>query len=56
MNLAAPELQRTVEGVMEMLLRRREEHTEAWDRLIEAPPERVRGALEVFRRVMKGAV
>jgi hypothetical protein len=54
MNLAAPALQRTVEGVMEMLLRRREEHAEAWETLIGVPPERVLGALEVFRRVVRG--
>ncbi len=53
MNLAAPALHRTVEGVMEMLLRRREENHEAWDRLIDLPPERVRGALEVFRSVVR---
>lgn len=52
MNLAAPELRRTVEGVMEMLLRRREAHPEAWDRLVGAPPERVHGALEVFRNAV----
>jgi hypothetical protein len=56
MNLAAPELQRTVEGVMEMLLQRREEHQAAWDRLVGAPPEKVRGALDVFRRVVEGRV
>ncbi len=56
MNLAAPALQRAVEGIMEMLLRRREEHLDAWERLIGAPPERVRGALEVFRRVVRGRV
>jgi hypothetical protein len=56
MNLAAPELQRTVEGVMEMLLQRREEHADAWDRLVGVPPEKVRGALDVFRRVVEGRV
>lgn len=52
MNLAAPELGRTVGGVMEMLLQRREEHPQAWEEWVGAPPERVRGALEVFRRVV----
>jgi len=56
MNLAAPELQRTVEGVMEMLLQRRAQHADAWDRLVGAPPEKVRGALEEFRRVVAGKV
>jgi hypothetical protein len=56
MNLAAPTLQRTVEGVMEMLLRRRDDHPAAWDRLLDVSPERVRGALEVFRRVVRGRV
>jgi len=49
MNLASPTLQRTIEGVMELLLQRRERHPEAWRRLVDTPPERVRGALEAFR-------
>lgn len=53
MNLASPALQRTIEGVMEMLLRRREEHAHAWERLIDVPPERVEGALEVFKKVVR---
>ena len=51
MNLAAPELRRTVEGVIEMLLQRRSQHPEAWDRYVGSAPEKVEGALEVFRRV-----
>lgn len=53
MNLASPTLQRTIEGVMEMLLHRREEHADAWERLIDVPPERVAGALEVFKKVVR---
>lgn len=49
LNLASPELHRTVEGVMEMLLQRRHEHEEAWDALIGLPPQRIEGALAVFR-------
>lgn len=52
MNLASPELGRTVGGVMEMLLRRRGEHQDAWDELVGEPPERVEGALAVFKRVV----
>ncbi|MGD8320095.1 MAG: hypothetical protein PVJ02_06560 [Gemmatimonadota bacterium] len=48
MNLAAPELRRTVTGVLEMLLRRRADHLAAWDGLVQASPDRVSGALKVF--------
>lgn len=51
MNLASPDLVRTVVGVMEMLLRRREDHPEAWDEWVKVSPERVKGALESFRAV-----
>lgn len=52
MNLAAPELGRTVAGVMEMLLQRRERHPEAWERWVRAPAEQLVGALRVFRSVV----
>ena len=52
MNLASPELGRTVAGVMEMLLRRRETHPEAWSEWVASSPAKVGGALEVFRRVV----
>jgi hypothetical protein len=54
MNLAAPDLHRTVTGVMEMLLERRSRFPEAWDEWMGIPPSRVEGALEVFRRVVGG--
>lgn len=56
MNLAAPDLRRTVVSVAEMLLERRETHAEAWDTMVGATPEQVRGALEVFSRVVTGEV
>lgn len=49
MNLASPDLARTVAGVMEMLLLRREGHPEAWGEWVGMSAERVRGALETFR-------
>lgn len=49
MNLAAPELQRTVSGVLEMLLRRREADQAAWEQLVQASPSKVEGALKVFQ-------
>lgn len=49
MNLASPELGRTVAGVLEMLLQRRERHPEGWARWVGEPPEVVQGALEAFR-------
>lgn len=54
MNLASPDLRRTVTSVVEMLLERRSRHPEAWADLVDAPPDRVRGALEVFKGVVKG--
>lgn len=54
MNLAAPDLRRSVESVLEMLLQRRSDHPEAWDRLIGRPPEEVRRAAADFARVVGG--
>lgn len=54
MNLAAPDLRVTVESVMEMLLARRSRFPEAWEEWVASSPERVRGAQEVFRRVVAG--
>jgi hypothetical protein len=54
MNLAAPDLRRVITGVMEALLERRPRVAEAWDEWMGIPPERVEGALEVFRRVVGG--
>lgn len=56
MNLAAPDLRRTVVSIVEMLLERQPAHPEAWDEWIGLSPERVRGAIEVFRRVLAGEV
>lgn len=52
MNLASPDLRRTVQSVAEMLLERRDAHPDAWNRLVDADPVRVRSALEVFSRVV----
>lgn len=52
MNLASPDLARTVTGVLEMLLQRRDRHPEAWDARVAATPDRVTGALEVLRSVV----
>jgi hypothetical protein len=54
MNLAAPDLRRAVTGVIEALLERRPRAPEAWDEWVGMPPSRVEGALEVFRRVVRG--
>lgn len=51
MNLASPQLRRTIEGVLEMLLQRRHVHADAWDDYVALDPERVQGALDVFRSV-----
>jgi hypothetical protein len=56
MNLASPDLRRTVVGVVEMLLRRRQALPEAWEAWVSTPPDRVQAALEVFRRVVEGEV
>jgi hypothetical protein len=56
MNLAAPDLHRTVIGVMEMLLERRPRFPEQWDKWVSMSPDRVKGALHVFRRVVQGEV
>lgn len=52
MNLASPDLRRTVVAVMEMLLERRERFADAWDRWVGASPEEVEAAAELFRRVV----
>ncbi len=51
LNLASPELHRTVEGVMEMLLQRRTAHAGAWEAFVGLPPERIERALSVFREM-----
>lgn len=56
MNLASPDLRRTVVGVMEMLLERRDRFADAWDEWIGADPARVEVAAEVFRRVVNEEV
>jgi hypothetical protein len=54
MNLAAPDLHRAVVSIMEMLLERRLRFPGAWDERVGAQPERVRGALEVFKAIGSG--
>jgi hypothetical protein len=54
MNLAAPDLRRTVVSVMEMLLERRPRFQGAWDELVASDPDETREALDVFRRAMGG--
>ena len=56
MNLAAPDLRRTVESVTEMLLERGPANQEAWDEWVDADPVKVRAALAVFSRVVSGDV
>lgn len=51
-NLAAPELRRSVSTVVEMLLARREARAGAWGEWVAMEPEEVRAALEEFRRVV----
>ncbi len=52
MNLASPDLRRTVVGVMEMLLERRPRRPDAWREWVGLEPGEVETALEVFRRVV----
>jgi hypothetical protein len=52
MNLASPDLRRTVVGVMEMLLERRERFPEAWEEHVGASPSQVEAAAEIFRKVV----
>lgn len=54
MNLAAPDLRRTVESVVEMLLQRRSDHPEAWVRMVGRDPDAVRAALADFSRSVAG--
>lgn len=54
MNLASPDLGRTVVGVLEMLLRRRGDHPDAWDSWVQATPGQVEAALAAFRSVVEG--
>jgi hypothetical protein len=54
MNLAAPDLRRTVVSVMEMLLERRPRFVEAWAELVASEPDEARVALEGFRTAMGG--
>lgn len=56
MNLASPDLRRTIVSVIEMLLARRGEHASAWDERVGERPEVVVAGLEVFRRVVAGEV
>jgi hypothetical protein len=54
MNLAAPDLRRAVVSIMEMLLERHPRFPDAWDERVGMHPERVRGALQVFKGVVSG--
>ena len=54
MNLAAPDLHRAVVSILEMLLERQLRFPDAWDARLGAQPDRVRGALEVFKGVVRG--
>ncbi len=55
-NLAAPEVLDLLQRVVDGLVEREPGHAGAWEEWIGAPVERVRGALEVFRRVSSGEV
>jgi hypothetical protein len=52
LNLASPDLRRTVEAVVEMLVQRKTGHEEAWSTWLDTTPERLIGALEAFRAVV----
>lgn len=54
MNLASPDLRRTVESVLEMLAARRRDHPDAWERLVGMDPARVARAKEAFARIVAG--
>lgn len=56
MNLAAPDLRELLGRLTEALVERAEEEPEAWEEWIEASPERVEAAFEVFRKVSTGEV
>jgi len=51
MNLFSPELGRTITGVLEMLLQRRELHPEAWGRRVGLPAGALADALADFREL-----
>lgn len=55
MNLAAPDLRRTVEAVALMLVERRGAHPEAWADFVAADPDQVRRAVAEFARVVTGS-
>ena len=56
MNLAAPDLRELLGRLTDELLDRAGDEPEAWAEWVEAPPEKVRAAFEVFRKVSTGEV
>jgi len=56
MNLAAPDLRELLVHLREALLEKRTQMPEAWDEWIQASPENLDAAVEVFRRVSTGEV
>ncbi|MEQ1855808.1 MAG: hypothetical protein ABL963_05005 [Longimicrobiales bacterium] len=56
MNLAAPELPELIDGVARALVARAGEGSADWQRWIGASPEKLLGAVEVFRRVSTAEV
>jgi len=55
MNLASPDLRRTVVSVLEMLLERRARHPEEWERRVGAEPAEVRDALRTFQELVQSS-
>ena len=56
MNLAAPDLRELLRRLTEELVERADQEPDAWAEWIEASPEQVRAAFEVFRKVSTGEV
>lgn len=56
MNLAAPDVLDLLDRLVRALLERADRDEGAWDEWIDASPEQLQAALEVFRRVSEGDV
>jgi hypothetical protein len=56
MNLAAPDLREILVRIGEELVARADDDPAAWDEWVQDPPEKVRAAVEIFRRISTGEV
>ena len=56
MNLASPDLRRTVLSILEMLVKRAPSHAGAWSELVAGSVEQVRDAAEAFLQAVTGPI